>query len=45
MKSSFFFKKRIGINCVIGENSVIHTAACLPNGLPAVVSIGNFVTI
>ena len=26
---------------VIGERTVIHTATALPNGLPAMVSIGN----
>jgi gamma-carbonic anhydrase len=30
---------------VIGDNTVIHTASCLPNGLPATVTIGNFVTV
>ena len=31
---------RIGNTCSIGDNSVIHTAGSLPNGLPASVTIG-----
>ena len=34
-------KNSIGSNVIIGDNTVIHTAASLPTGIPAVTSIGN----
>lgn len=34
---------RMGNNCSIGDNSVIHTAASLPTGIPASVTLGNYV--
>jgi carbonic anhydrase/acetyltransferase-like protein (isoleucine patch superfamily) len=37
--------KRILNSVVIGERSVLHTAASLPNGMPATLSIGNNVLI
>lgn len=36
---------KIGNNCCVGENTVIHTAGSLPTGVPAVVEIGNYVNI
>jgi len=45
MKLSILIISRIGSYCNIGENTVIHTAASLPTGLPAVVNISNNVHI
>jgi len=36
---------RIGNNCSIGDNTVIHTASSLPTGIPASVNIGNYVNV
>jgi carbonic anhydrase/acetyltransferase-like protein (isoleucine patch superfamily) len=36
---------KIGNQCIIGENTVIHTAGSLPTGLAATVEIGNYVNI
>lgn len=35
----------MGSDVSIGERSVIHTATSLPTGIPAEVSIGNFVVV
>lgn len=36
---------KIGSSCIIGDNTVIHTAGSLPTGIPAGVSIGHMVNI